>query len=182
MIFAMVSTQFNAKYQVVKARMEGNGKFFNVCRSNNVLAKEDNESDYVKSGTYDKDQKFVSKFKPKTVSLISSTKNTHKYLQRQNLEEGESEEIIWAPMLRMIYMWHLFAKLFLELLFVYFLYHLQSFQHPEVKLYSDLIILENYDFQLDLIYCLGNWYPENIHRSVQVRLPSPRSRFTRGHV
>ena len=39
-------------------------------RSNKVLAKEDTDSDYVKSGTYDKDQKFVSKFKPKTVSFF----------------------------------------------------------------------------------------------------------------
>ena len=71
MIFAMVSTQFNAKYQVVKARMEGNGEFLSMkVRSNKVSAKEDTDSDYVKSGTYDKDQKFVSKFKSKTVSFF----------------------------------------------------------------------------------------------------------------
>lgn len=103
MIFAMVATQFNAKYQVVKARIE----------SKNA---DDTTSEYVTSGAADKDQKFYSKFKVTT---------------RQNLEEGESEEVVWAPMLRLAYMIHLFAKLFLEIIFIYFLYYLQSFQHPE---------------------------------------------------
>ena len=70
MIFAMIATQFNAKYQVVKARTESKGKFYRSWYSSELfLAADDTQSDYVTSGAADKDAKFYSKFKVTTVMI-----------------------------------------------------------------------------------------------------------------
>lgn len=101
LFFAMIASTVESKYSLAKMRLE--------------KGQDDSSSIYVKSGMADKDQKYVSSCKIK---------------QKAAVDEGTADEVVWAPMLRLIYVFHLLAKFLLEVLFVYFLYYLQSFQHP----------------------------------------------------
>ena len=65
-------------------------------------------------------------------------------------------------MLRLIYVIHLLAKFLLEVLFVYFLYYLQSFQHPRVRLRNAFFIC-SCDFRE-----LGSWIPGTFHSNTTV--------------
>ena len=60
MLFAMIATNMNAKYEMVKARVDRK-------------AENDSNSDYVTTGKYDKDVNYLKKFKTKTVSILYTT-------------------------------------------------------------------------------------------------------------
>ena len=56
LLFAMIATNLNAKFETVKARVDSK------------TADADSNSNYVTSGMYDRDQNYLKKFKTKTVS------------------------------------------------------------------------------------------------------------------
>ena len=66
-------------------------------------------------------------------------------------------------MLRLIYVIHLLAKFLLEVLFVYFLYYLQSFQHPRVRFHDSYFHLFMCNFRE-----LGSWIPGTFHSNTTV--------------
>lgn len=114
LIFSMIAANYNAKYNLIKGRVTSNEK---EASGNGSIG----ASSYVNSALYLRDTRLLRKYKKKV---------------RKNVLEETTEELIWAPGMRMWYMIHLFGKLVLELFFVWALYVLQVYQNKKTGFFE----------------------------------------------
>jgi len=103
LIFSMIAANHNAKYKLLKAKVES--------------AEKEESNGSVKSGYY------------ASAQYVKDSKKFRRYKLKTRKVDEDCEDIVWAPGMRLWYVIHLFAKAVLEIIGFMTLYQLQLAMH-----------------------------------------------------